>query len=47
MGYNTLQKPNIILWGEPVQAPNTRVTYGEFAVPTVYVCMYVSMYVCM
>ena len=32
-----------ILFG--VSLPNTRVTYGEFAVP-MYVCMYVFMYVC-
>ena len=29
-----------IIRGEPERAPNTRVTYGEFAVP-MYVCIYV------
>ena len=33
----------ILIRGEPERAPNTRVTYGEFAVP-MYVCIYV--YVC-
>ena len=31
-----------IIRGEPERAPNTRVTYGEFAVP-MYVCIYVCM----
>ena len=35
-----------IIRGEPERAPNTRVTYGEFAVP-MYVCIYVCMYVFM
>ena len=36
-----------IIRGEPERAPNTRVIYGEFAVP-MYVCIYVQcMYVCM
>ena len=33
--------------GEPERAPNTRVTYGEFAVPMyvcIYVCIYISIY---
>ena len=29
-----------IIRDEPERAPNTRVTYGEFAIP-MYVCMYV------
>ena len=48
------EKQTIVWWftcswlirGEPERAPNTRVTYGEFAVP-MYVCIYVCMYVCM
>ena len=31
-----------VIRGEPERAPNTRVTYGEFAVP-MYVCMYLCM----
>ena len=31
-----------LIRGEPERAPNTRVTYGEFAVP-MYVCIYVCM----
>ena len=31
-----------IIRGEPERAPNTRVTYGKFAVP-MYVCIYVCM----
>ena len=34
-----------LIRGEPERAPNTRVTYGEFAVP-MYVCIYVCIYVC-
>ena len=33
-----------LIRGEPERALNTRVTYGEFAVP-MYVCMYVCMYI--
>ena len=34
-----------LIRGEPERALNTRVTYGEFAVP-MYVCIYVCIYVC-
>ena len=33
-----------LIRGEPEQPPNTRVTYGEFAIP-MYVCIYACMYV--
>ena len=48
-GENEEGKMQWIIWGEPEQAPNTRVTYSEFAVPMYcmydVVCMHVCIYV--